>query len=452
MRPTGMRQIVADITTHARSRANIRPDSSVEAELPAIERAPAETIAARQLDRVSRLLTDTLPRNAFWADRLGDAGRTLASRRDWALFASLPFTGKADLVEDQVAHPPLGRIATYSSDRYVAFHQTSGTHGRPMAILDTAESWAWWADCWQAVYRAAGVTAADRILFAFGFGPFIGFWSAFAGARAMGALTIPTGGMDARQRLRLLADTGATVLLATVTYALRLAEVAREEGIDLRALGIRRTLHAGEPGASIPSVRARIEDAYGAECFDHAGGTEVGAHSFSCSARDGLHVNEAEFVAEIVDAAGAPVPEGATGELVLTNLGRAGWPVIRYRTGDLVRNGGRGCACGRTFLRLPGGILGRADDLMIVRGVNVYPTAVESIVREFEVGEFRIVRLRRGDLEELRVDVEASEESARALADELRLRLAVRIETRPVAADSLPRFELKARRIVDERS
>jgi phenylacetate-CoA ligase len=424
----------------------------LKAFLPPIESAPPEAIAARQLERVGRLLAGVLPANAFWADRLGATGSALAREPGWDLFSSLPFTGKADLVADQQAHPPLGRIATFPRERYVAFHQTSGTQGRPMVVLDTAESWAWWASCWEAVYRAAGVTADDRILFAFGFGPFIGFWSAFAGAQAIGALTIPTGGMDARQRLRLMADTGASVLLATVTYALRLAEVAREEGIDLRALGVRRTLHAGEPGASIPSVRARIEDAYGAACFDHAGGTEVGGHSFSCSARDGLHVNEAEFVAEIVDEAGAPVPEGATGELVLTNLGRAGWPVVRYRTGDVVRNGGRGCGCGRTFRKLPGGILGRADDLMIVRGVNVYPTALEAIVREFEVGEFRIVRLRRGDLEELRVDAEASEETARALAAEMRLRLAVRIEVRAVVPGTLPRFELKARRIVDERS
>ena len=398
------------------------------------------------------LFAEVLPRNAFWAGRLGEAGAWFAREPGWDAFRSLPFTAKADLVADQESHPPLGRIATHPRERYVAFHQTSGTRGRPLAVLDTAESWSWWADCWGQVYRAAGVTPADRILFAFGFGPFIGFWSAFAGAQRLGALTIPAGGMDAKQRLRLIADTGATVLLATVTYALRLAEVAREEGIDLPRLGIRRTIHAGEPGASIPSVRARVEDAYGALCFDHAGATEVGAHSFSCSARDGLHVNEAEFVAEVLDAGGAPVPEGDVGELVLTNLGRAGWPVIRYRTGDLAVNGGRGCACGRSFLKLPGGVTGRVDDLMIVRGVNVFPTAVEAIVRGFEVGEFRLVRLRNGDLEELRVDVEAGEETARALAEELRLRLAVRIGTRAVAAGSLPRFELKARRVVDERS
>jgi phenylacetate-CoA ligase len=418
----------------------------------ATDRAPPELRAAGQMARLAAVLREALPRNAFWAERLGEAGSALTREARWDAFRSLPFTSKAELVADQQANPPLGRIATYHRERYVTFHQTSGTHGRPLVVLDTAESWSWWAECWEAVYGAARVTAADRILFAFGFGPFIGFWSAFAGARLLGALTVPTGGMDARQRLRLAADAGATVLVSTITYALRLAEVAREEGVDLPALGIRRTIHAGEPGASIPSVRARVEDAYGALCYDHAGATEVGAFGFSCAARDGLHVNEAEFVAEVVDAAGAPVPEGETGELVITNLGRPGWPVIRYRTGDLVVSGGHWCACGRTLLKLPGGIIGRVDDLMIVRGVNVYPSAVEAIVRGFQVGEFRMVRLRRGDLEELRVDVEASEETALLLAEELHVRLALRIETRAVAAGSLPRFELKARRIVDERS
>jgi phenylacetate-CoA ligase len=394
-----------------------------------------------------------LPRNRFWQRRLGRAAEALRGEPSWTAFQALATTGKAELVEDQEAEPPLGSIATYPRERYVAFHQTSGTRGRPLTVLDTAESWRWFVDCWQEIYRAAGVTAADRVFFAFGFGPVIGFWGAFAGAQALGALTVPGGGLDARQRLQLMRDAGATVLISTVTYALRLAEVAREAGLDLRTFGVRRTIHAGEAGASIPAVRVRVEEAYDAACFDHAGATEVGALAFSCAERDGIHVNEAEFIAEILDpATGSPVAEGATGELVVTNLGRAGWPAIRYRTGDLATHGGRSCPCGRTYLKLPGGIAGRVDDLMIVRGVNVFPTAVEAVVRGFEVGEFRMVRRRQGPLEQLRVDLEASEETARAVAEELRLRLSVRIETRAVAPGSLPRFELKARRIVDERS
>jgi phenylacetate-CoA ligase len=410
----------------------------------AFERADGEVIASHQHARLAALLHEILPRNAFWARKLAGV--------DASDFDRFPLTSKADLVADQEAHPPLGSIASYPADRYVAFHQTSGTRGRPLAVLDTAESWEWWTHCWQAVYRAAGVTPRDRVFFAFGFGPFIGFWSAFSGARRLGALGIPGGGLDARQRLQLMRDAGATVLLSTVTYGLRLAEVAREQQLDLRALGIRRTIHAGEPGASIPSVRDRVEEAFGAECFDHAGATEVGAWGFSCARRDGLHVNEAEFIAEILDPeTGQPVGEGATGELVLTNLGRAGWPVIRYRTGDLARHGGRGCPCGRTFLKLPGGLAGRSDDLIVVRGVNVFPTAVEAIVREFEVGEFRLVRTRPREMEELTVEVEADARTAEALAERLHLRLGVRLDTRAVAAGSLPRFELKARRVVDRR-
>jgi phenylacetate-CoA ligase len=391
-----------------------------------------------------------LPRNRFWAARLGPLAA--GSPVTWEAFARLPFTGKADLTADQEAHPPLGDVATYPRERYVAYHQTSGTRGRPMVVLDTAESWEWWVDCWQQVYRAAGVTADDRIFFAFGFGPFIGFWSAFAGARRLGALTIPGGGLDTRQRLHMMRAAGATVLICTVTYALRLLEASREEGIDPREVGIRRTIHAGEPGASIPSVRSRVEDGFGALCFDQPGATEVGAYGFSCEARDGIHVNEAEFIAEIVDpGSAAPVPEGEAGELVVTNLGRAGWPVIRYRTGDLARNGGRRCSCGRVFLKVPGGLAGRVDDLMILRGVNVYPSAVEAVVREFTDGEFRMVRTRASGMEELTVETEVAEEAARALGDALRIRLGVRIATRVVAPGSLPRFELKARRIEDRR-
>jgi phenylacetate-CoA ligase len=302
------------------------------------------------------------------------------------------------------------------------------------------------------VYAAAGVTSRDRIFFAFSFGPFIGFWSAYSGAQRLGALTIPSGGADTISRLAMMRATRPTVLLCTVTYALHLAEVAAREGISLRELGIGTTIHAGEVGASVPAVRARVESAFGATCHDHAGATEVGAYGYSCEIQQGLHVNEAEFVAEIADPATLqPVAEGERGELILTNLGRAGWPVIRYRTGDLVEAGGRRCACGRTFLFLPGGVIGRIDDLMIVRGVNVYPSAVEAIVREHPVGEFRIVRVIRSSMEEIDVEVEAASAVAQAVADALRQRLGVRINVTAVPDQSLPRYELKARRVVDRR-
>ena len=415
---------------------------------PDAETASPELIRRRQLARFEDLLREILPANAFYAKKLG----ALPPAVSWEAFQRLPFTTKAELVEDQERAPPLGTIATYRPERYATYHQTSGTRGRPLAVLDTPESWDWWSECWQYVYAGAGVSARDRIFFAFSFGPFIGFWSAHAGARRLGALTIPAGGLDTKARLAMIRTTQPTVLLSTVTYALRLAEVAAAEGIVLRDLGIRKTIHAGEPGASIPAVRARVEDAWGARCFDHAGATEIGAYSYSCDARQGLHVNEAEFIAEVIDRETArPVAAGREGELVLTNLGRAGWPVVRYRTGDLVKASPRSCSCGRTFLFLPGGLVGRIDDLMVVRGVNVYPSSIEAIVRSFEVGEFRIVRLRREAMEEIALEIEAPESSVAALAEALQQRLGLRIDVTLAPPGSLPRFELKASRVVDRR-
>jgi phenylacetate-CoA ligase len=298
------------------------------------------------------------------------------------------------------------------------------------------------------VLRGAGVTAADRVFFPFSFGLFIGFWAGFEGARSLGALAIPGGGQDSPTRLAWMEALGATVLVCTPSYALHLVELARERGIDLRKLPVRVTVHAGEPGAGIPAVRARIEDGWGARAFDHAGMTEMGAYGYECAERAGLHVNETEFIAEVVDpATDAPAAEG---ELVLTNLGRVGSPAIRYRTGDRVRLATELCPCGRTFARLAGGILGRLDDMLIVRGVNVFPAAIEAIVRRFpDVDEFQIEVFRAGELDEARVLIEAAEPGLpRAVQDALRAGLGIRLEVAAVARRSLPRYELKARRVV----
>lgn len=413
---------------------------------PDLETAAPAVLREHQLARLSHLLATVLPANVFYGRRLKATGTV-----GWDDYAAIPFTSKGDLVDDQAAAPPLGTIATYPPSHYTLYHQTSGTTGRALMVLDTDDSWDWWAACWEYVYRAAGVGAGDRVFFAFSFGPFIGFWSAYEGARRIGALAIPGGGFDTRGRLALIARTRPTVVVSTPTYGLRLAEVAGEVGLDLSALGVRATIHAGEPGASIPSVRARLERAWGARCFDHIGATEVGAYGFTCDAGT-VHLNEAEFIVEILAPhTGEPAAEGARGELVITNLGRAGWPVIRYRTGDLVERGGRNCPCGRTFLTVPGGIIGRVDDLLVVRGVNVYPSSVEAIVRRFAVDEFRIVRTRRGEMDEVVLEVEGAALDDVAIADALHRDLGIRFPTTVVPAGSLPRFELKARRVVDLR-
>ncbi len=292
------------------------------------------------------------------------------------------------------------------------------------------------------------MTAADRVFFPFSFGLFIGFWAGFEGARALGALAIPGGGQDSTTRLAWMEALGATALVCTPSYALHLVEVAHERGIDLCRGSVRVTVHAGEPGAGIPAVRARIQEGWGARAFDHAGMTEMGAYGYECAEQAGLHVNESEFIAEVVDpASGAPAREG---ELVLTNLGRLGSPAVRYRTGDRVRVAGAPCPCGRTFLRLEGGILGRLDDMLIVRGVNVFPSAVEGIVRRFTaVDEFQLEVFRAGELDEVRVLLEVGDDATvRSVQEALRVGLGIRLEVRAVPPRSLPRHELKARRVV----
>lgn len=412
-------------------------------------------VDARRLEQLGRLraLLDTImPTNAFYRAKLTAAGVTsgsgLASLDD---YVRLPFTTKAELSEDQQADPPYGTNLTYPAERYVRMHQTSGTTGRPLRWLDTEESWSWFGECWSDVFRAAGVDAADRVFFPFSFGPFIGFWTAYEGARRLGAMAFPGGAMSSEQRVRAIIEHRATVIVSTPTYALRLAEVAQDIGVDLAASDVRVTVHAGEPGASIPGTKRRIEDAWGASCFDHAGATEVGAWGFECAAHDGLHLNEAEFICEVIDPkTGRAADEG---ELVITNLGRAGMPVIRYRTGDHVRLAAGVCECGRTFRRLERGVIGRIDDALLVRGVVVFPSAVESIVRRFEgVGEFAIHARRDGELDSLEVHIEAdSEATSDAVSGALRTALGLRVGVQRVEAGSLPRFDLKARRVTDHR-
>jgi phenylacetate-CoA ligase len=304
------------------------------------------------------------------------------------------------------------------------------------------------------VFRGAGVGAGDRVFFAFSFGPFIGFWSAWEGTRQVGALAISGGGQSSVQRLHHLLETEATVICCTPSYALHLAEVARENGLDIAASSVQRLIVAGEPGANIPGTRRRIEEAWGAELFDHTGATEVGAHGFECQAHAGVHLNEGEFIVEVINpATGQPTDEG---ELVITNLGRVGMPVIRYRTGDQVRLTWESCECGRTFARMEGGIIGRIDDMLIVRGVNIFPSAIENIVRSFpEVDEFAIEVFKRGEMDELELKIEVVEGEpeaiARAVQAELERRLSLRVPVHLAPPGSLPRWELKARRVVDRR-
>jgi len=362
--------------------------------------------------------------------------------------AKMPFTTKAELVEDHAARPPYGTNHTYPLRNYSRFCQTSGTGGQPMAWLDTRESWDSLLDSWETVYWKSDVRVGqDAVYFAFSFGPFLGFWTAFEAASRMGLLCIPGGGLSSRARVTSIESTAATVLCCTPTYALRLGGVAEEMGVTLGS--VQKIIVAGEPGGSIRSTRNRISQLWhGAQVIDHHGMTEVGPVSYEHPEQPGnLCVIGDAYLAEVIDpASGEEVADGQEGELVLTTLKRLACPLLRYRTGDLVKKRGGG----ESGLMLEGGILGRLDDMVVVRGVNLYPAAVEQVLRRFdEVAEYEVRQSTEQSMAEVQVAIEAAEDAdaeilrrsvEAALGDAFSLRIPVVLEA------ELPRYEFKAKR------
>jgi phenylacetate-CoA ligase len=426
--------------------------------------SPADSRAALDVLKLARLrglLHEILPGNAFYAAKFARVPEPTALESLDAL-AEWPFTFKDELVEASSLAAAVDRPGgpgnlTYPLERYVRYHQTSGTHGRPLPVFDTAEDWRWWMDCWRIVLERGRVQAGDRVFVASSFGPYVGFWSAFDAATSVGAMAIPSGGMSTIARLDLLRTVGATVLVATPSYALHLAEVARDQKIDTAALPVRVVIVAGEPGGSSPSVRSRLAEAWGAAVLDHAGATEVGPWGVGDLRGHGLDVIEPWFHPEFLAVeTGLPAAAGELAELVLTTLGRAGAPVIRYRTGDLVRprwpSDAEVAAGSCPWVRLDGGVLGRTDDMLIVRGVNVFPGAIDDIVRSFpEIVEYRLTVANRDSLDTMLLEIEDHLDDPGRVAMELQLRLGLRVEVVVAPLGSLPRFEGKGRRIMDQR-
>ena len=411
------------------------------------------TLASEQLAALNRLLAEILPDNRFYAAKTESAGCPRQFDSLATFFQHFPPTTKAELAEDQARLPPYGTNLTYPLNRYTRFHQTSGSTGQPIRWLDTEASWSWLVDNWVRVFEAGGTAPDDRVLFAFSFGPFLGFWTAFDAAGRIGCLTLPAGGMSTMARLRMLEDNRATVLCCTPTYALRLGEAAAAEGIDPSS--VRIILVAGEPGAGIPETRARIESLWpAARLVDHHGMTELGPVSYGAPDNPSiLRIIEQSFIAEVLDpTSGTPVPPGSEGELVLTSLGRSASPLLRYRTGDLVRPA-RTAPEGLANYYLDGGILGRIDDMILIRGVNIYPSSVESLVRRFEdVAEYRVTVSTERQMAEMAIAIEPRVDCADPgglaadLEAALRVMFNLRIPITLAEAGSLPRFEMKAKR------
>ncbi len=422
-----------------------------------------EAIADCQLAQLQKLLQVLAATNPFYALRLKQAGLAGGIQGLDDFFRNMPFTRKDEVIADQQAHPPYGTNLTYPLSAYNRFSQTSGTSGAPLRWLDTPQSWQWMLDNWKQVLSAAEVRTGDTLYFAFSFGPFLGFWTAFEAACQMGCRCLPGGGLSSLARMQAIRDNAVDVLCCTPTYAAHLGQVAAEEGIDLAALAVRTIIVAGEPGGSVAAFRERMERTWPrAAVFDHHGMTEVGPATYQCPGRPGtLMVIESSYIAEVIDPQGEKaVPRGEVGELVLTTLGRVGSPLVRYRTGDLVREdldiASSEC---RWEMALRGGILGRADDMVLVRGVNLYPAAVEGLMLSLpEVAVYQIEVDARGPMVELHLRVEPAAAGAQRASDHDDAELAVRVQSQFRAAfnlrvpvtvcppGALPRGEMKSRR------
>jgi phenylacetate-CoA ligase len=423
--------------------------------------------------QIEALQTRKLKNLVGWADanvpwqskRLRAAGVAADSINGLADLRRIPMMTRDEWMQGQLDHPPYGPILAAPPEAAIRYHLTSGTTGRtPIQVLDSMKDWEWIAEMWCYGFWGFGVRPVDTVFFAFSYGTFVGFWGAHYACEKLGTLVLAGGNMTTEARVKQILSMKATVVCSTPTYALRMAQEAKTMGVDLAGSAVKRLILSGEPAGSIPATKRLIEEEWGAKAADTAGMTEVGTIMvFECERQPGgTHIIEDHYIEEVVNPeTGDPVPYGELGERLITSFGRGFIPVLRYRTRDLVvRVPASGCQCGRTFDLYEGGIRGRVDDMKLVRGTNVYPRAVEAIVREFkEIDEFRI-HLYTADArqDEIEVLIEIPDPKA----DENRILKALtkalaegheglRFGVQKVQAGSLPRFELKAKRLQDDR-
>jgi phenylacetate-CoA ligase len=430
---------------------------------PEIEAAPRETLRRLQEERLRAQVAHAYARSPFYRRKLDAAGVRAEQIKTLDDLARLPFTTKDELKQDQAEHPPWGTLLAVPFEDCLRVHLTSATTGRPVAVLDTREDWHGFYHSYARSLWAFGVRQADMVMAAFSYGPWIGYWSGFYAAQDVGCLVYPAGGLSTDQRIDTLLAYPVTVLGCTPSYALFLAEQAAKKGIDLATqTRIRITWHTGEPGASIPATKARIEAAFGAQAFDLPGLTEIAAWGFECDARAGLtHVHEDYCYPEVLDEHDRPVKPGQRGELVFTSLYRKAMPLLRYRTRDIVELSDRPCPCGRTLVAFEGGVLARLDDMKKVRGIIVYPRRIEEIVRpRTGVDEFQIVFRRREGLDDILIRIDPApglglaerDALGRTLAEDLRVGLGIRVGVELTEPGALPRWDHKAKRVRDERT
>ena len=427
---------------------------------PYVETLSRDEILRVQLKSLRRLISYVKLNSDFYRENYRDIEpEDIVTMED---VRKLPLIDKDVLrkSQDETKPFPFGTIPGVPTEDVTTFRQTSGTTGKPVYVPESLESWQWRVEVWCHILWMAGFRETDRVFIPFGYNVYVAFWEAHYAAEKLGCMVVPGGALDTQARISKIREIKATALLNTPTYGLHMAEEAQKMGVDARDLGIKRMLCAGEP---LPqATRKRLEATWGAEVYDHIGGTEPCAWGAMCSERKGLHLMEPFSLVEILDMEdqSREVEEGELGVAVVTPLGRRSFPLIRFNTKDIVRKGKDGCPCGRTSMMIHE-VSGRTDHLTKIRGVLFSPVTVEEVIRaEFpEITEYLIFVNKKGIMDEISLKVEPQKDASQDAVKDTVQKLFQRLKTKTnlrflievAALGELPRHTLKAKRFIDLR-
>ena len=426
----------------------------------AIETAPREEIAALQCYRLIRMVRRVYENVPFYRKKLDEMGVRPSDIRTLDDLRRLPFTYKQDLRDNY----PYGLFAVPQA-QLARIHASSGTTGKQTVVGYTHNDLKIWGEITARALSAAGVTAEDFVHISYGYGLFTGGLGLHEGATTLGASVIPVSTGNTKRQIQIMQDFGSNCLCCTPSYAMHIAETMQQMGVAPSSLKLRAGIFGAEPWTE--AMRRRIEEMMHIRAYDIYGMSELMGPgvAYECSAQDGMHINEDHFIVEVIDPeTGEPVPDGEKGELVFTCISKEALPLIRYRTRDISAVTREKCSCGRTFLRMKKP-QGRTDDMLIIRGVNVFPSQVESVLLGFDfvTPNYQITVSREGALDTVSIDVEMAEgvafdtvreveSRARMLRSAIEQVLNIAATVRLVPPGTLARSEGKAKRVIDNRN
>jgi phenylacetate-CoA ligase len=432
---------------------------------PLLETLNREAIKELQLKKFKRIFRWAYDHSRFHRALYKKAGITPDDIRSLDDISRVPTVEKDMMRDIQRKDPfPYGDALCVPIEEVTEFRQTSGTTGQPVYQPDTWADWEWWSESWAFILWAQGYRPKDRVFIPFGYNIFVAFWAGHYAAEKIGCEVVPGGVLDTKARILKIQELKATAMMATPTYVLGMADTAKNSmGLEPAEMSINKITCAGEPGASISSTKKRMEEAWGAKVYDHAGATEIGAWSYECEYQPkGMHVNEAFFLVEIEDRETGEIIKGPgkKGKMIITALDRHAQPCIRFDSKDIIEWAEDPCPCGRTFGLIKGGVIGRADDITKVKGVLLAPTAIEEVVRGIDglAHEYEVIVDKVGDVDRISLKVElltgAQEQKdtiEARLRDQLRLKTNLGYKIEFHKHGTLPRYDVKARRFRDLR-